>query len=307
MPDRPEAGDAPGEPYRCGTVAIVGRPNVGKSTLVNALVGARLSIAGPKPQTTRHRLLGIATRARGQILVLDTPGLQRSDTRAMGRQLNRTARQAIGEADVAVQVVEAGRWTEEDEDVWRALAATSRPKLLVLNKIDRYADKSRLLPIIAQATAQRAYDAVVPVSARRRDGIDALEGAILDRLPEGAPLYEADELTDRSERFLAAELVREQLMLRLSQELPYAATVEIEQFEEQDGRAEIGALIWVEREGQKGIVIGARGAQLKAIGTAARLAMERLFGRKVFLTLRVRVRENWADDEAAVKRFGYGE
>jgi len=293
--------------HRCGTAAIVGRPNVGKSTLVNALVGAHVSIAGPKPQTTRHRILGIATRPAGQVLLLDTPGLQRSDVRAIGRQLNRTARQVLADADVVVQVVEAGRWTGEDEDVWSAVDACARPKLLVINKVDLNKDKSTLLPFIAKVSSARTYDEIIPLSAKTRNGLEELVAAILAHLPPAPAVYQADDVTDRSERFLAAEMVREQVMLRLSQELPYAATVEIEQFIEHDDRCEISAVIWVEREGQKAIVIGAGGAQLKAIGTAARQAMERLFGRGVFLRLWVKVRENWSDDEAALRRFGYAE
>jgi len=293
--------------HRCGTAAVVGRPNVGKSTLLNALIGQRLSITGPKAQTTRHRILGVVTRDAGQILVLDTPGLHKSAERAIGRQLNRTARQTLAEADVVIHVVEAGRWSDEDEGVWRALAETSTPRLLVLNKIDINKDRRTLLPYVARITANRAYEAVLMVSAKSGDGVGELERAIIERLPPGPAIFPADTLTDRSERFLAAELVREQLMLRLSQELPYATTVEIEEFSEADGRCEIGAIIWVEREGQKAIVIGAGGAQLKAIGTAARRAMQRLFDRRVFLRLWVKVRENWSDDEAALQRFGYSE
>jgi len=293
--------------HRCGTAAVVGRPNVGKSTLLNALIGQRLSITGPKPQTTRHRILGVVTRDAGQILVLDTPGLHKSAERAIGRQLNRTARQALAEADIVVHVVEAGRWNEEDEGVWRALADTSAPRLLVLNKIDVKKDRSALLPFIARVTSNHAYEAVLLVSAKSGDGLAELERAIVERLPEGPAVFSADTLTDRSERFLAAELVREQLMLRLAQELPYATTVEIEEFREAEGRCEISAIIWVERDGQKAIVIGAGGAQLKAIGTAARRAMQRLFDRRVFLRLWVKVRDNWSDDEAALQRFGYME
>jgi len=293
--------------HRCGTAAVVGRPNVGKSTLLNALIGQRLSITGPKPQTTRHRILGVVTREAGQILVLDTPGLHKSAERAIGRQLNRTARQALAEADIVVHVVEAGRWNEEDEGVWRALADTSAPRLLVLNKIDVKKDRSALLPFIARVTSNHAYEAVLLVSAKSGDGLAELERAIVERLPEGPAVFSADTLTDRSERFLAAELVREQLMLRLAQELPYATTVEIEEFREAEGRCEISAIIWVERDGQKAIVIGAGGAQLKAIGTAARRAMQRLFDRRVFLRLWVKVRDNWSDDEAALQRFGYTE
>jgi len=297
----------PDAAHRCGSVAVVGRPNVGKSTLLNALVGERLSITGPKPQTTRHRILGIVTRPGAQILLLDTPGLHRADGKAIGRQLNRTARQVLAEADVVLHVVEAGRWTGEDDEVWQAVSQAGRPKLLVLNKVDLKRDKSLLLPFIAKVTTGRDYDAVLPISAKAREGLDVLERAIVERLPVAPALYTQDEFTDRSERFLAAELIREQLMLRLAQELPYSTTVEIEQFEEREGRSDIAAVIWVERDGQKSIVIGAGGAQLKAIGTAARHAMERLFGRRVFLRLWVKVRENWSDDEAALRRFGYAE
>jgi GTP-binding protein Era len=299
--------EAISQTHRCGTAALVGRPNVGKSTLLNALVGWRLSIAGPKPQTTRHRILGILTRPQGQILFLDTPGLHRDSGRAINRQLNRAARQAIGEADVAIQVIDAGRWSGEDQLVWTAMAESTRPRLLALNKIDAQKDKKALLPFIAKISETCAYDGVFLVSARRRDGLEELEKGILDRLPIAPAVYAEDELTDRSERFLAAELVREQLMLRLAQELPYATTVEIEEFKEGDKRSEITATIWVEREGQKAIVIGAGGAQLKIIGTAARRAMEQVFERRVFLRLWVKVRENWSDDEAALRRFGYSD
>jgi GTP-binding protein Era len=292
--------------HRCGTVALVGRPNVGKSTLLNALLGWHLSIAGPKPQTTRHRILGVLTRPQGQILFLDTPGLHRGGTRAINRALNRAARQAIAEADVAVQVVEAGRWTGEDTQVWNALDA-SRPRLLAINKIDACKDKAALLPFIEKIGAERAFDAIFLVSARKRDGLRELEHAILERLPQAPALFGADEVTDRSERFLAGEMVREQVMLRLGQELPYAATVEVTEFAESADRAVIQATIWVEREGQKAIVIGAGGAQLKAIGSAARRAIEKTLGRRVHLQLWVRVRANWADDEAALKRFGYAD
>jgi GTP-binding protein Era len=292
--------------FRCGTAALVGRPNVGKSTLLNAMLGWHLSIAGPKPQTTRHRILGILTRPQGQILFLDTPGMHRGGGRAINRQLNRAARQAVAQADVAVQIVEAGRWTSEDTQVWNALDAR-RPRLLAINKVDASRNKATLLPFIEKISSERAFDAVFLVSARRRDGLDKLERGIIERLPEAPAIYAEDELTDRSERFLAGEMVREQVMLRLSNELPYAATVEVTEFSEEEGRIVIQATIWVEREGQKAIVIGAGGAQLKAIGSNARRVMEKAFDRRVHLQLWVRVRENWSDDEAALKRFGYSE
>ena len=294
--------------HRCGTAAILGRPNVGKSTLVNALVGVRLSIIGPKPQTTRHRILGIVTRPQGQILLLDTPGLHAGGARAINRQLNRAARNAAAEADVCVHLIEAGRWTEEDRLVRNVLSDSARPRLLALNKVDAQKDKKQLLPFLQKVAGDGFYAGVFLISARRRDGIDALERAMVENLPPGPAQFGDDEFTDRSERFLAAELIREQLMLRLGQELPYAATVEIESFaDNESGLSEIHAAIWVEREGQKAIVIGKGGEQLKAIGSAARLAMNKLFGRRVHLKLWVKVRENWSDDEAALQRFGYGE
>ena len=296
----------PHDDYRCGLVALAGRPNVGKSTLLNALIGFRLSIVSPRPQTTRHRILGIASNAAGQILYVDTPGLHRGAKRAMNRSLNRAARAAISDVELVVQVIEAGRWTDEDEALYAALTEQKAPRILVINKVDLSKDKGALLPFVASLSEKHAYDEIHYVSALKKKGLAELERAILARLPVQPPVYGEDEITDRSERFLAAEMVREQLMLRLDQELPYATTVEIEQFNDRpDGVAEIHAVIWVERDGQKAIVIGQGGAQLKAIGTAARRHMERLFERKVFLKLWVKVREGWVDDEAMLKKFGY--
>ncbi|MBN8735216.1 MAG: GTPase Era [Xanthomonadales bacterium] len=294
------------EPFRCGNVAIVGRPNVGKSTLLNALVDAHLSIVTPRAHTTRQRILGIANPAGGQIVYLDTPGLHREAKRAINRSLNRAVHAAIADADVAVQVVAAERWDDEDAAVYAALAERDIPRLLAVNKVDRVAAKEKLLPFVETLVRDRAWDEVFMVSAQRRIGLAELERAILVRLPGGEARYDAESYTDRSERFLAAELVREQLMRQLGEELPYATTVEIERFEDRaDGLTEIAAVVWVEREGQKAIVIGAGGRRAKAIGSAARRAIEELLGRRVFLKLWVRVRAGWSDDEAALKQFGY--
>ena len=291
---------------RSGRVALVGRPNVGKSTLLNALVGTHLSIVSPKPQTTRHRILGVCTAPGGQIAFVDTPGLHRGARLAINRSLNRAVHAALLEVDLVAHVVEAGRWTDEDAAVYTTLASESVPRVLVVNKIDRLRDKSRLLPYVAGIVAAHAYDAVLYVSAQRGEGLESLRDELLQRLPEGPPAYGEDELTDRSERFLAAELVREQLMLRLGEELPYATTVEVERFaEREDGLAEIHAVVWVERESQRAIVIGAGGQMLREVGTAGRRAMERLFGRRVFLRTWVKVRAGWSDDEAQLKRLGY--
>ena len=286
---------------------MLGRPNVGKSTLVNALVGTKVSIVSPRPQTTRHRLLGIATFPGGQLQLVDTPGIHGAQKRAMNRMMNRAARGAVEGVDAALLVVEAGRWTDDDSLAHRALAESGVPCVLAINKVDLIADKGRLLPFIAEVSEGRAFAAVHPVSAGKRKGLEALVRTLLALVPEGEAEYGEDEITDRSERFLAGELVREQLMLRLGDELPYSTTVEIERFEEDGELLRIAAVVWVEREGQKPIVIGKGGERLKAIGAGARTGMERLFGRKVFLETWCRVREGWSDDEAALRRFGYSD
>ena len=304
------------ESHRCGSVAVVGRPNVGKSTLVNALVGAKVSIVSSRPQTTRHRLLGIATVEGGQLLLVDTPGLHREQGKfkasAMRRVMNRAVRGTVEDVDAAMMVVEAGRWDEEDTLVFRVLHDAGIPVVLVVNKVDRLKDKAALLPFLAQVSEGREFAAIHPVSALKRKGLESLVRDLLRLVPEAPPAYEEDEITDRSQRFLAGELVREQLMRQLGDELPYAATVEIERFavdtsQRQGPLLRIGAVIWVEREGQKPIVIGKSGARLREIGSKARQQMERLFGNKVFLETWVRVREGWSDDEAALKAFGYGD
>lgn len=297
--------------HRAGHVAVIGRPNVGKSTLVNALVGAKVSIVSNRPQTTRHRLLGIATipagedGQAGQLLLVDTPGIHREQKRAMNRMMNRAARGALEGIDAAVLVVEAGRWDEEDTLAFEALRDAAVPVVLAINQIDRLRDKTTLLPYLQQVTADREFAAVHPISALKRQGLDAMVKDLLALLPEQPAPYAEDEITDKSQRFLAGELVREQLMRLLGDELPYATTVEIESFVVDGALLRIGAVIWVEREGQKAIVIGKGGARLREIGSKARLQMEHLFGSKVFLQTWVRVREGWSDDEAALRSLGY--
>jgi len=293
--------------YRAGTIAVVGRPNTGKSTLINKLVGAKVSIVSPKAQTTRHRLLGIATFEDGQLLLVDTPGIHGRQPRAMNRYMNRAARGAVEGVDAAVLVIEAGRWQDDDDLAYAALKDAGVPVVLVINKVDKFPDKTALLPFIGKVSEGRDFAAVHPLSALKGKGTDALARSLIALVPESEPLYAEDEITDRSERFLAGELVREQLMLRLGEELPYAATVEIESFVEDGNLLRIAAVIWVEREGQKPIVIGKGGERLKAISTSAREGMEKLFGRKVFLETWCRVREGWSDDEAALRRFGYSD
>lgn len=291
--------------YRAGTIAVIGRPNVGKSTLVNALVGAKISIVSPKAQTTRHRLLGIATFADGQLMLVDTPGIHGRQTRAMNRYMNRAARGAVSDVDAAVLVIEAGRWTEDDSLAMSALKESKVPCILVVNKVDKVADKNSLLPFIAKITAEHEFTSVHPLSALKNKGTEALVKTLIGLMPKSEAHYGEDEITDKSERFLAGELVREQLMTRLGEELPYSTTVEIEKFEEDGQMLRISAVVWVERESQKPIVIGNGGERMKAISTSARVGMEKLFGRKVFLETWCRVREGWSDDEAALRRFGY--
>jgi len=292
---------------RCAYVALVGRPNVGKSTLLNRLVGQKISITASKPQTTRHNIVGISTRGDLQLLYVDTPGLHRHTPRALNRYLNRTASSVVGATDAVVQVVEALRWTEEDEAVADLLAAVPlEQRLLAANKVDTVADKRELLPYLAKLGEQGRYAEIVPLSARTGSNLEALEGALQQRAPERPFLYPVDQVSDVSQRFLAAELVREKLTRLLRQELPYSLTVEVERFEERDGLVRIGAVIWVERLGQKGIVIGQDGRLLREAGKQARLDLERALDKRVFLETWVKVREGWADDERALRSLGYG-
>jgi GTPase len=304
--------------YRAGHVAVLGRPNVGKSTLINALVGMKVSIVSPRPQTTRHRLLGIASFPEGQLVLVDTPGIHsdkgKATASAMHRMMNRAARGALEGVDAAVLVVRAGQWSDEDTLAYEALKGAEIPVVLAVNQVDRFPDKTELLPYLQTTAEAREFASLHPISALKRSGLQPLVKALLALLPEQDALYAEDEVTDRSQRFLAGELIREQLMRQLGAELPYATTVEIERFEEETlpkkkgpttPMYRIGAVIWVERESQKAIVIGKGGARLREIGTKARQQMERMFGCKVFLETWVRVREGWSDDEAALKAFGY--
>ena len=302
--------------FHAGHVAVIGRPNVGKSTLVNALVGAKVSITSSRPQTTRHRLLGIASYPHGQLLLVDTPGIHRDQGKAsasaMHRWMNRAARGALEGVDAAVLVIEAGRWDDGDTLAYDALKSAGVPVVLAVNQVDRFKDKSVLLPFLGEVNAGREFAAVHPVSALKRKGLEPLVETLLGLMPEQPPLYGDDEITDKSQRFLAGELVREQVMRQLGAELPYATTVEIESFsEDRTTRSgvllRIGAVIWVERDGQKAIVIGKGGTRLREIGTRAREQMEQLFDQKVFLETWVRVREGWSDDEAALRTLGYHE
>lgn len=292
--------------FRSGYVAIIGRPNVGKSTLINRILGQKLCITSRRPQTTRHRILGIKTTEQGQFIYVDTPGLHSDNKKAMNRYMNRAAASSIEDVDVILFVVEGLKWTDEDKRVLNRLQKDARaPVILVLNKADKLSDKAALLPQIQQLSQEYEFAAVVPVSARKGMNTDVLEQEIAKLMPAGEMIYDEDQLTDRSSRFLAAEIVREKLFRYLGKELPYSLTVEVELFEEDDGMFRISAVIYVERNGQKSIVIGKKGDQLKRIGQDAREEMEQLFGCKVFLQVWVKVREGWSDNERMLKNLGY--
>ena len=292
-------------PFRCGYAAIVGRPNVGKSTLLNRILGQKIAITSSRPQTTRHNVIGIKTEAHGQAVYVDTPGIHRGGKRAINRYMNKAARSSLADVDVVVLVVDATRWTEEDADVLQSLAALEAPVIAAVNKIDTLEQMGLLLPYLQRLAGKFAFAAIVPLSARKGDNVDKLEAEVLARLPVGAALFPDDQVTDRSQRFIAAELIREKLMRRLGEELPYAVTVEIEQFVVDGAMLRIHAVIWVEKEGQKAIVIGKGGAMLKEIGQRAREDMEKIFDAKVFLETWVRVKEGWSEDERLLRKLGY--
>jgi len=291
-------------PFRCGTVAIVGRPNVGKSTLLNHLVGAHVAITSRKAQTTRHRIQGVLTERDAQYIFVDTPGYQTEHVNALNRTMNRTVGQVASEVDVIVFVIDANGWDERDEPVLK-LIPPKAPVVLALNKVDKVGDKSRVAATLVAANAKRDFAALVPVSAAKGTQLKALLEEVRKRLPEQAAIYGEDELTDRPERFLAAELVRERIFRLLGDELPYSTAVDVEKFEVEGNLRRIAATIYVDRPGHKGIVIGEKGAMLKRIGTEARHAMEELFGSRVFLELWVRVKSGWADNEKALRQLGY--
>jgi GTP-binding protein Era len=298
--------DLSGE-FRCGYVALVGRPNVGKSTLMNRILGQKLSIVTAKPQTTRQRIAGIKTMQQGQIIYIDTPGIHLAARRALNRYMNRIAHASFHEVDLILFLIEAGRWTKQDEHVARALKSVSAPVLLVVNKIDLVPVKSRLLQFLEKEVKTDRFSEVFLIAAKSGSGVDLLEEKVMQALPFSRPFYDEDQFTDRSERFLAAELIREQLMLRLLQELPYSLTVEIEEFKRNDGLLRIGAIIWVERKRQKQIVIGKGGDVLKFVGTQARHALQELFDEKIFVRLWVKVSHDWTDSERALRQLGYDE
>ncbi|KEA65572.1 GTP-binding protein Era [Marinobacterium lacunae] len=291
---------------RCGYVTIVGRPNVGKSTLMNRILGQKLSITSKKPQTTRHQILGIKTEDDLQVIYVDTPGLHIDDKgRALNRYMNRAASEALRHVDVIVFLVDRTAWTEEDEAVLEKLKFARCPVILAVNKVDLLKDKSALLPQLELLSSKLDFAEIVPISAEKGHNVEHLEEVVEGFIPQGVHLYPEDQITDRSSRFVAAELVREKLMRNLGDEVPYGTTVEIEEFQHDGALLTISALILVEREGQKRIVIGNKGEVLKGIGRDARQDMERMFDCKVMLNLWVKVKRGWADNERALHSLGY--
>ncbi len=295
------------EQHRCGFIAVVGRPNVGKSTLINTIVGSKVSIVSPKPQTTRHRILGLRNEADSQLIFVDTPGLHAGGGKAMNRVMNRTARAALTDADIILFLCEAGRWTEEDEHALQRVKASggSVTTIAVIKKIDRLRRKSELLQDIAALDERHAFAEIVPLSAKLGDNVPRLLTTLIQYLPVSPPLFTPDMVTDRSLTFRVAEVIREKLTILLREELPYGLTVQVERIEIERSRVEIDAVIWVERDSQKGIVIGKGGAVLKRAGQQAREDLVRELGKRVHLELWVKVKSNWADSEADLRQLGY--
>jgi GTPase len=297
-------GTTPAAPFRAGFAALVGRPNVGKSTLINALVGEKLSIVTSRPQTTRHRVLGMLNRPGVQIAFVDTPGLHLGEKRALNRAMNRTAASALADADLVVFIVEAMRFGEEDEAVLRRIRESGRESIAVINKVDKIYPKDQLLPFVAELAGMHGFLDVVPVSAEKGVNLDRLVDVIAARLPESPELFPPEQRTDRGEDFQISETIREKLTMELVEELPYGIAVEIEKKEELEGRLVIDAVIWVDRAGQKPIVIGAKGSRLKRIGQQAREELNARLGKRLHLNLWVKVREDWADDARALAQLG---
>ena len=291
-----------------GFVAIIGRPNVGKSTLMNHILGQKVSITSRRPQTTRNRVVGIDTDGAYQTVYVDTPGLHREEKRAINRLMNRAAESALGDVELILLVVDATLWTDDDEMVFSKIKDSRLPVVLVINKVDKVKNKQTLLPLIERLSARREFKEIIPVSAIKGTSLDTLKQIVRDSLPEGIHCFPDDSITDRSSRFMASEIIREKIMRQMGDELPYSVTVEIEEFKE-DGsnHVSISAAILVERSGQKKMVIGAGGARIKKVGTDARIDMEKLFGAKIFLSLFVKVKAGWADDERALKSLGYAD
>ncbi|MDH5711404.1 MAG: GTPase Era [Gammaproteobacteria bacterium] len=293
--------------YRCGYVAIIGRPNVGKSTLLNHILGIKLSITSRKPQTTRHQILGIKTDEHLQAIYVDTPGLHQRRGSAINKYMNRAAASVMVDVDMLLFVVEALEWTDEDEAVLQRLESIKLPVILIVNKVDQVADKEALLPFLSKVSSKFNFHQVIPAAAVKGLSVDQVEQSVASLLPESEAIYPEDQLTNRSMRFLAAEIIREKLVRELGQELPYTSTVVIDKYDEDADLIRIHATIFVETKGQKAIIIGRKGERMKSIGSKARKDIETLSEVKVYLNLWVKVREGWSNDEQALRGLGYGE
>jgi len=292
---------------KVGYIALIGRPNAGKSTLLNHLVGQKICITSRRPQTTRHRIHGIKTTPAGQAIFVDTPGIHAEQKKAMNRYLNKTASSALAGVDVIVWVVDSWKWHEENEVVLAQLRNANCPVILAINKIDQCEDKEALLPFLDSASKRFEFATIVPISALKNINLDRLEETIMGLLPEGGLIFPEDQVTDRTERFFAAEIIREKLIRSLGQEVPHAIAVQVESYKEEEKLTRIHAIIWVEREGQKAIVIGKEGEVLKKVGQRAREEMEKMFERKVYLNLWVKVKKGWSDNEGVMQSLGYNE
>lgn len=291
--------------YRCGMVAVIGRPNVGKSTLINAIMGRKISIVTAKPQTTRHRILAVLTSDKQQIIFVDTPGLHRKADKAMNRLMNRTAARALADADLVLFVSDATRWTSEDDDVLKRLKSCRAVVVALLNKVDKVHPKDKLLDAIALMAARHDFAEIVPISAKKNDNLDRLLALLPNFLPVSPPLFPDNMHTDRSDEFRSAEVIREKLTLLLHQELPYGLTVQIERYVVEESGIAINAIIWVERDSQKGMVVGKKGSVLKKVGRAARLELADELQQAVHLDLWVKVKSNWADNEKDLMSLGF--
>ena len=291
--------------FRCGFISIVGRPNVGKSTLVNTILKNNISIVTRKPQTTRNRILGIYTRLNYQAIFIDTPGIHINEKKVINKMMNKTALNAIMDTDLNLFLCEANRWTKEDEVALKQIKKSDAPSILLLNKIDLITPKERILKSIAKLSEKHKFKEIIPISAKNRDSLNVLMDKIPFLLPDSPQLYETEMLTDRSKPFMTSEKIREKLLMQLNQEIPYGLSVEIEKFEEKNNAIEIAAVIWVERESQKGIVVGKNGNVLKKIGSSARIDLANYFEKKVHLKLWVKVKENWADSERDLRSMGF--
>lgn len=292
---------------KCGYVALIGRPNVGKSTLMNHLLGQKISITSRKPQTTRHRILGINTTETGQAIYVDTPGMHDNEKRALNRYLNRTAETTLVGVEVFVWLIDGLSWQPYDDLIFKKLEQAGLPVILAVNKVDKIKDRDTLLAFFAEAQQRFAFEHIIPISALKKTNLQQLEKLVMELLPEREPIYPEDQITDRPERFLTAEIIREKLTRRLGDELPYSLTVEIERYEENPEITKIYAVIWVERSSQKSIVIGKQGEMLKKIGSDARLDIEKLIDQKVYLQLWVKIKQGWSDSDRALRSLGFND